>query len=86
MSLESTTSEESTTSSREGQEEDWYQKAISSSSSEDGENHFICTKTRNKSQQPALPVKELFIYYAINLNTFNFLNKIFQLLFFKLTL
>lgn len=67
MSLESTTSEESTTSSREWQEDD----AISSSSSEDGENHVICTKNRNKSHQPALPVNESFIYYAINLNTFN---------------
>lgn len=50
MSSESTTSEESTTSSREGQEDD----AISSNSSEDGENHVICPKSRNKSHQPAL--------------------------------
>lgn len=46
------TSEESTTSSREGLEEDWYREAVSSSSSEDGD---ICTKSRNKSHQPALP-------------------------------
>lgn len=71
MSLESTSSEESTTSSREGPEEDWYREAVSSSSSEDGEKHVICTKNRNKSHQPALPVNESFIYYAINLNTSN---------------
>lgn len=74
MSLESTTSEESTTSSREGQEDD----AISSSSSEDGENQTKKTKSRNKSHQPALPVNELFIYYAINLNTFNYYTKFFN--------
>lgn len=55
MSLESTTSEESTTSSREELEEEWYKEAVSSSSSEDGENHVVCTKSRNKSHQPALP-------------------------------
>lgn len=62
------TSEESTTSSREGLEEDWYREAVSSSSSEDGD---ICTKSRNKSHQTALPVNESFIYYVINLNTLN---------------
>lgn len=61
MSLESTTSEESTTSSREGQDEPWYREAVNSSSSEDGENHVICTKSRSKSHQPALPVNESFI-------------------------
>lgn len=74
MSSESTTSEESTTSSREGQEDD----AISSNSSEDGENHVICPKSRNKSHQPALSVNELFIYYAINLNTFKYYTKFFN--------
>lgn len=65
MSLESTTSEESTTSSREELEEDWYREAVSSSSSEDGENHVICTKSRNKSHQPALPVNDSFIHNAV---------------------